>query len=286
MMCLQFPHRVPDLNLVSSVVSLLKWRGINEKDAVWFDLLCHRYGFLPSTFLSRETTTYDSKASLWWRDVVSVGETMMPGWFRSNTSCVVGNGSDISFWNTKWCGNTPFGDLFPNLYARDFWQHSLISDRMISSRDGLIWRWDWRDALTQSEEYDFTKLKELLLDVNLNPNSADRWRWIIGSAGSFSVNSYYNFLVQLGAVEDINSSLLLAFKNLWKNDVPLKVSVFGWRLLLQKLPTRAALVSKGIITNPHESSCAFCFRHVESCSHLFLQFFSNGVEGNIQMDGM
>ncbi|PNX55263.1 hypothetical protein L195_g048890, partial [Trifolium pratense] len=150
-----------------------------------------------------ETTTYGSKASLWWRDVISVGETIMPGWFRLNTSCVVGNGTDIGFWNAKWC------------------------DRMISSREGPIWRWEWRVALTQSEEHDHTKLKEFLLDVNLNPNSTDRWRWIIGSAGLFSVNSCYNFLAQRGAAEDINPSLLVAFKNLWQNDVPSKASVFG-----------------------------------------------------------
>ncbi|PNX60284.1 hypothetical protein L195_g051847 [Trifolium pratense] len=98
----------------------------------------------------------------------------------------------------------------------------MIADRMISSKEGLFWRWEWRAALTQSEEHDLTKLKELLLDVNLNPNSIDRWRWIIGSAGLFSVNSCYNFLAQRGAAEDINPSLLEALKNLWQNDVPSK----------------------------------------------------------------
>ncbi|MCI26525.1 putative ribonuclease H protein, partial [Trifolium medium] len=96
---------------------------------------------------------------------------------------------------------------------------------MISSREGLIWRWEWRDSLTQSEEHDLIKLKELLLDVNLNPNSADRWRWIIGSASLFSVNSCYNFLVLLGSSESINPTMLVAIKNLWKNDVPSKVHV-------------------------------------------------------------
>jgi hypothetical protein len=34
----------------------------------------------------------------------------------------------------------------------------------------------------------------------------------------------------------------MAVKKLWKNDIPSKVNFFGWRLLLEKLPTRAALV--------------------------------------------
>ncbi|MCI25208.1 ribonuclease H protein [Trifolium medium] len=127
---------------------------------------------------------------------------------------------------------------------------------MTSSREGTVWRWEWRDALTQVEEYDLIKLKELLLDVNLNPNSADRWRWILGSAGLFSVKSCYNFLIQNDSAEALHPTMLEAIKKLWKNDVPSKVSVFGWRLLLEKLPTRAALASKGIITNPYEISCA------------------------------
>ncbi|PNX64907.1 hypothetical protein L195_g062339 [Trifolium pratense] len=74
----------------------------------------------------------------------------MPGWFRLNTSCVVGNGTDIGFWNAKWCGNISFGELFPNLFAKELRQHSMIADRMISNREGLIWRWEWRVALKEN----------------------------------------------------------------------------------------------------------------------------------------
>ncbi|CAJ2628180.1 unnamed protein product [Trifolium pratense] len=193
----------------------------------------------------------------------------MPGWFRSNTSCVVGNGNDISFWNAKWCGDIPFEDLFPNLYAKELQQQSKVADRLLSGREGLIWRWEWSDALTQPEEQELSSLKELLMTVSLNPSSVDRWRWIVGQAGLFSVKSCYDFLAQNGSTETINSRLLEAIQMMWNNNVPSKVSVFGWRLLLEKLPTRDALASKGIITNPHELTCVFCFRFVENCSHLF-----------------
>ncbi|CAJ2637160.1 unnamed protein product [Trifolium pratense] len=151
----------------------------------------------------------------------------------------------------------------------EFFNIALLTDRLSSSREGLVWKWEWRDVLTQEEEIDLLKLKELLVDINLNLNCADRWRWIPGDAGLFSVKSCYNFLVQFVTVENLNPSMLEAVKKLWKNDVPSKVNVFGWRLLLEKLPTRDALASKGIITNPHETCCVFCFRHVEDCSHIF-----------------
>ncbi|MCI27682.1 putative ribonuclease H protein [Trifolium medium] len=89
-----------------------------------------------------EATSFGAKDSIWWRDVVSVGESIMAGWFKSNFSCVVGNGTDISFWNVKWCGNNSFGELFPNLFTKELRQNSLIADKMINNREGLSWRWE------------------------------------------------------------------------------------------------------------------------------------------------
>jgi hypothetical protein len=61
----------------------------------------------------------------------------------------------------------------------------------------------------------------------------------------------------------------LAIMKLWKNDVPSKIKVFGWRPLLQHLPTREALHQRGILNNPHDLSCVLCLRHIEDCAHLF-----------------
>jgi hypothetical protein len=55
---------------------------------------------------------------------------------------------------------------------------------------------------------------------------------------------------------------------MWKNNVPSKISIFGWRLLLEKLPTRDALFNKGIITTNIEKRCVFCSTHDESISHV------------------
>jgi hypothetical protein len=61
-----------------------------------------------------------------------------------------------------------------------------------------------------------------------------------------------------------------------------KISIFGWRLLLEKLPTRESLFSKGVITNALERGCVLCCNHVETTPHIFLQCHtSNSVWLNI-----
>lgn len=56
---------------------------------------------------------------------------------------------------------------------------------------------------------------------------------------------------------------------MWRIDVPSKVGIFRWRLLLDRLPTRDALASRACLSGPHETSCLLCFSQLESISRLF-----------------
>ncbi|CAJ2660135.1 unnamed protein product [Trifolium pratense] len=71
------------------------------------------------------------------------------------------------------------------------------------------------------------------------------------------------------ATMNIQTQLLEALHKLWKNDIPSKVGIFGWRLLLMIPPTRVSLASKGILTNSHDLSCVFCFIDDDDCTHIF-----------------
>jgi hypothetical protein len=55
----------------------------------------------------------------------------------------------------------------------------------------------------------------------------------------------------------------------WHKQVPLKVSIFGWRLLRDRLPTRTNLVRRGMLSAELAGCVAGC-GHDESASHLFL----------------
>jgi hypothetical protein len=56
---------------------------------------------------------------------------------------------------------------------------------------------------------------------------------------------------------------------IWHRRVSLKVSIFAWRLLRDRLPIKENLVARGIIT-PDAHLCAFGCSDIESAQQLFL----------------
>ncbi|PNX92795.1 ribonuclease H, partial [Trifolium pratense] len=132
-------------------------------------------------------------------------------------------------------------------------------------KEGWSWILFQEGYLTGNDAYDAAELLSLLNDYHPFDRK-DNWRWIPEVSGQFSVRSTYQFLQQGTMMEDFCPNTIAALKKLWKNDLPSKVSIFGWRLLLDKLPTRAALQRKRIISNPHD----LCFRSMEDASHIFL----------------
>jgi hypothetical protein len=65
--------------------------------------------------------------------------------------------------------------------------------------------------------------------------------------------------VTLGDAEDL----------LWHKQVPLKVSIFLWRLLRDRLPTKTNLVTRGILS-PDLDTCVTGCGGADSAQHLFL----------------
>jgi len=63
------------------------------------------------------------------------------------------------------------------------------------------------------------------------------------SAG-YTVSSAYQFLTSQD-IPQVEGVVALV----WHNNVPLKVSIFAWRLLRNRLPTRQNLVHRGILSD-------------------------------------
>jgi hypothetical protein len=129
------------------------------------------------------------------------------------------------------------------------------------------------DVLTLAQE-----LLNMLIPIRPFLDAKDRRKWIPSSAACFSVKTAYQDLLNRLALPPLDDNKLISLGRMWKNNVPSKISMFGWRLLLEKLPTRESLFSKGVVTNAMDSYCVLCCNHVESMNHIFLQcHVSNSV---------
>jgi len=81
-----------------------------------------------------------------------------------------------------------------------------------------------------------------LKSIILQNNVKDKWLWSLHSSKSDIVNNAYNFLRQ-SANHHIIVDANLAF---WHQDVPLKVNISVWRLLLNHLPTKDNLFKRWV----------------------------------------
>ena len=103
-----------------------------------------------------------------------------------------------------------------------------------------------------------------MLDVSLHANVSDRWVWLRDPSEGYSVRGSYQLLTTKdNPLADPAASLI------WHNQVPLKVSIFAWRLLRDRLPTKSNLVHRQIISS-ETSLCVSDCGLVETSHHLFL----------------
>ncbi|XP_024626742.1 uncharacterized protein [Medicago truncatula] len=99
---------------------------------------------------------------------------------------------------------------------------------------------------------------------SLGVEEGDQWLWLPEPSHGYSVRGAYSVLTSkdLPLVDS-------AAEMIWHRQVPLKVSVFAWRLLRDRLPTKSNLIYRGVI--PSEAGlCVYGCGVLESAQHLFL----------------
>jgi len=97
----------------------------------------------------------------------------------------------------------------------------------------------------------------------IHPHIRDQWVWMADTSGQYSAKSTYG--VMRGEIS--NGIQDGTFEELWKLKVPNKISAFAWRLLRDRLPTRANLRRRQI--ELEDSTCPFCRSVEETAGHLF-----------------
>ncbi|CAK8574904.1 unnamed protein product [Lathyrus sativus] len=214
---------------------------------------------------------YMPRESQWWRDLMSIGDSIEEGSFLSQVSCKIGNRRFVSFWHASWLGHEPLRVIFQNLYNASVMKGGSVMD--MGNFVGEVWMWNLHlgnlDLIGNLLEK-YTDLLNLLMEVRLRLGVEDCFDCNGCNSRSFIVNSCYFALQNTGAISDLEIDLKTILDLIWKTKVPLKAHIFCWRLALDRLPTRSNLVSRGIISNVHVIVCVLCFTVMEDNNHLFL----------------
>ncbi|XP_058767768.1 uncharacterized protein LOC131641483 [Vicia villosa] len=192
-----------------------------------------QYGDLSSLVYSEGNCTKYSSFSNWWRDIVYIGNFFSRDPIVKCYLFYVHNGYTTPFWESCWLSEEALKNVFPELFEAS-----------------------------------------CLKGVSVGPkgrNGADAVSWTFGIDTTFTVASCYQFnlmdFIPYGPVNKHDE----AFGILWKAEVPFKIKAFGWRLFLDRLPTKELLMYRGIPISLDNLKCVFCGFCVENRNHSFLR---------------
>lgn len=164
----------------------------------------------------------------------------------------IGNGSRTSLWHDCWLGILQLANLFPALYSHTTDCHATVKD--VLSRGLMIM---FVPRLSEAANAELHSLQAMVADLTLT-NDNDVWQ--NNRSTSLTTKEIYDarFPVQMPSPN---------WKIIWNCRAPLKVKLFAWLLVRNRLSTRMNLSKKKIVQS---ASCAICSSGDETANHLFL----------------
>ncbi|GKV29432.1 hypothetical protein SLEP1_g38359 [Rubroshorea leprosula] len=190
------------------------------------------------------TTIECLKVSKIWRDIIRIGgrSLKLRNILAEGFKWEVGEGNRVGFWSDRWIGVKSLRDLFPRLFALSVKKDGKVFEMGIWEKGRWWWRMEWRRGTIGREKDEEVLLEKVLEGVKLKEGAGDVWKWIHVMDGKYGVKIAYDFLAtSKGVLEDQMCKLI------WCRLVPSKVAFFGWRLCLDRLPTKDNLQKRGIV---------------------------------------
>ncbi|KAE8784960.1 Heparanase-like protein 2 [Hordeum vulgare] len=216
------------------------WRILQGDGGLWLQLIEAKY--LRGRPLLACSLVHGSQ---FWKSIQGIKNDI-----RLGLRVSVGSGSETQFWLDPWMDGESLRFCFPRLFA--------ICDDLVvlvsasASEDG--WQVAFRRPLDPVEVQDW----ELLQAVVPLPASSDRdsVSWSLSPSGEFSVSSAYLALCRMPVLPWLSP--------LWKAPLPLKIKIFVWQLLRDRLPLGTEVLK---CHGPDNDICPLC--HVlETGSHI------------------
>ena len=230
------------------------WRFLNAQSDLWVHVIkcTHgRHGGISSN------SNNSLKRSPWGAILSSVNKLKHQGIdLFSLCSRKVGNDLESLFWDDTWYGEQPLRTAFPRIYNLDTDKNCNIASRVSLA--------DWSSVLRRTprggaEANQFQDLLNISRGITLSDNR-DSWLWTVDLAKGYSVASARSLVDSFFLSSGSDPSR-------WNRNVPIKVNVFLWRAMLNKLPSRVNLDRRGIDVD--SLLCPICLGDLETVNHSF-----------------
>ncbi|GJV63751.1 RNA-directed DNA polymerase, eukaryota, reverse transcriptase zinc-binding domain protein [Tanacetum coccineum] len=146
--------------------------------------------------------------------------------------------------------------MFPRIYNLETVKDCSIASRLNLQDLTSVLRRHPRGGV---ESVQFDGLKAAIGNITLSEHR-DSWYWSLGGTNGFSVASIRSL---------VDSHILNAGNEAthWNRSLPIKVNVFLWRLMLNRLPSRVNLDKRNIEVS--SLLCPSCLDDLETVNHTF-----------------
>jgi hypothetical protein len=172
--------------------------------------------------------------------------------FKLGAKHLIGNGRRTFFWTDWWCQDRPIKEIFPDLFNICADPNISVAAALESGDLNIV----FRRSRNPEGRRQWDELGRLTEPTVLS-NSKDKVTWHLDSSGKFTVQSLYAKLSQGASVA--------YYKDVWEAKVPLKIKIFAWQLILDRLPSSQQIATRH---GPASGNCALCGQ-VEDAGHIF-----------------
>ena len=176
-------------NLVLLAKALLckwSWRFVVEREALWRQVICGKYG--------------EEEGGRWSCEVrgsfgVGLWKAIKRDWDAMGINKVyfVGNGRRVRFWKDRWCGDNPLCTSFPSLFAISLSKEVWVED-VWSHSGGGVWVPRFSRRLNDWEVFNVERLLLRLQGRRVCSDVEDQVVWTTSQDGRFFVKSFYKAL--------------------------------------------------------------------------------------------
>ncbi|PWA92433.1 RNA-directed DNA polymerase, eukaryota [Artemisia annua] len=139
-------------------------------------------------------------------------------------------------------------------------RNACVSEYWSSQRWNINWRREIRGGAELSQNSQLMSCIQIMC-TNLDQ---DTWQWKFGDEESVTMR-YVRYSL------DVSRFPFASIATRWCKILPIKVNVFVWRAMLNRLPTHTSLDHRGI--DIESLMCPCCNNNVEDSNHVF--FTSN-----------